>query len=123
LIKEIPQIKIAEYAFKNAGNLKFDQVTAEWGIKTPSFSNGAAYVDLDNGGCLAYGINTINNEAFLYKNTTYNKEKITKNILSVQFKGGEKKYNRIGNLSRSLLCRQQHTGVRKRTLPWRFIYC
>src|ERR1019366_6221971 len=52
LIDQIPQIKVPNYAFKNLGNLKFTKVTNEWGMETPSFSNGAVYVDLDNDGDL-----------------------------------------------------------------------
>ena len=38
LIDEIPQIKVPNYAFKNTGSLKFNNVTAEWGMNEPSFS-------------------------------------------------------------------------------------
>jgi len=96
LIKEIPQIKIANYAFKNSGALQFNKVTADWGMETPSFSNGAVYADLDNDGDLDYVINNINDEAFLYENTTNSIEKITKNYLSVHFNGGEKNINGLG---------------------------
>ncbi|MEO6453539.1 MAG: VCBS repeat-containing protein, partial [Ginsengibacter sp.] len=34
LIGLIPQIKVANYAFKNSGNLKFTKVTNEWGMET-----------------------------------------------------------------------------------------
>jgi hypothetical protein len=96
LIKEIPQIKIANYAYKNSGALQFKKVTAEWGMETPSFSNGAVYADLDNDGDLDYVINNINDEAFLYENTTNSKEKVNKNFLSVQFKGDERNVNGLG---------------------------
>ena len=99
LIKEIPQIKIANYAFKNSGSLQFNKVTTEWGMETPSFSNGAVYVDLDNDGDLDYVINNINDEAFVYENTTNSKKKITKNYLSVQFKGDEKNINGLGTIA------------------------
>ncbi len=99
LIKEIPQIKIANYAFKNSGSLQFNKVTTEWGMETPSFSNGAVYADLDNDGDLDYVINNINDEAFVYENTTNSKKKITKNYLSVQFKGDEKNINGLGTIA------------------------
>ena len=38
-------------------------------IDMPSFSNGAAYADLDNDGDMDMVINNINDEAFLYQNT------------------------------------------------------
>ncbi|MEP7143696.1 MAG: CRTAC1 family protein, partial [Ferruginibacter sp.] len=99
LLEQIPQIKVANYAFKNSGNLKFDKVTAEWGMETPSFSNGAVYADLDNDGDLDYVINNINEEAFVYENTTNSKEKIAKNYLSIQFNGGAGNRNGIGAIA------------------------
>jgi len=98
LIKEIPQIKIPNYAFENSGNLQFRNVTAAWGMKTPSFSNGAVYVDLDNDGDLDYVINNINETAFLYENTTNSKKQISKNYLSIQFKGGKNNIDGLGTI-------------------------
>jgi hypothetical protein len=96
LIDEIPQIKIPNYAFRNKGNLAFDNVTALWGMKEPSFSNGAIYADLDNDGDLDYVINNINEAAFIYENTTNTQKKITANYLEVQFAGDEKNLKGIG---------------------------
>ena len=48
----------------------FKDVTNEWGFETPSFSNGAAYADLDNDGDLDIVVNNIDDSAFLYQNTT-----------------------------------------------------
>ena len=99
LIAQMPQIKIANYAFKNTGNLKFEKVNTQWGMDTPSFSNGAVYADLDNDGDLDYVINNINQEAFVYENTTNSKEKINKNFLEIQFKGDAKNINGLGAIA------------------------
>ncbi len=99
LIAEIPQIKIPNYAFQNSGNLQFKKVTKEWGMETPSFSNGAVYADLDNDGDLDYVINNINEAVFLYENTTNNKEQISKNYLSIQFKGHKNNINGLGTIA------------------------
>ena len=90
IIDQIPQIKISNYAYKNPGNLKFENVTQQWGMNEPSFSNGAVYVDLDNDGDLDYVVNNINDKAFVYENTTNTKNKINKNYLEIQFNGGNK---------------------------------
>lgn len=69
LIDKMPQIKIKNYAFNNTKDLRFKNVTEQWGLTEPSFSNGAVYADLDNDGDLDYVINNINEEAFVYENT------------------------------------------------------
>ncbi|MEP7317805.1 MAG: VCBS repeat-containing protein, partial [Panacibacter sp.] len=96
LINEIPQIKVPNYAFRNEGDLKFENVSKQWGLNEPSFSNGAVYVDLDNDGDLDYVINNINEAAFVYENTTNSKDKTTRNYLTIQFKGDKKNINGIG---------------------------
>ncbi|HEX6225365.1 MAG TPA: CRTAC1 family protein, partial [Chryseolinea sp.] len=73
LIDSIPVLKIAKYAFQNQGDFTFVDKTKEWGMFRPSFSNGAAFSDLDNDGDLDYVVNNINDVAFLYENTLYGK--------------------------------------------------
>lgn len=69
VLTKIPQVKISNYAFHNNGDLTFTDETKNWGLTVPSFSNGAAYADLDNDGDLDIVISNINNEAFVYRNT------------------------------------------------------
>jgi hypothetical protein len=73
LVDSIPVVKIPNYAFKNNGDLTFSDVSKSWGFDHPSFSNGAAFADLDNDGDLDYVINNINHPAFVFENTLYNK--------------------------------------------------
>ncbi|MDH5399992.1 MAG: VCBS repeat-containing protein, partial [Cyclobacteriaceae bacterium] len=63
-----PSVKVPNYAFKNNGDLTFSKRTNQWGLDLPSFSNGAAYADLDNDGDLDLVINNINDFAFVYEN-------------------------------------------------------
>jgi len=83
LIDKIPSVKINNYAFKNNGDLSFADVSKEWGIIEPSFSNGAAYGDLDNDGDLDYVVNNINQAASVYEN----KNLTQTNWLRIQLKG------------------------------------
>ncbi|HEY9047706.1 MAG TPA: VCBS repeat-containing protein, partial [Ohtaekwangia sp.] len=73
LIDSIPVVRIPNYAFRNKGDLTFEDVTNSWGFNTPSFSNGAVFADLDNDGDLDYVINNINDKALVYENTLYTK--------------------------------------------------
>lgn len=75
LIDSIPVLKVPNYAFRNRGNLAFEDVSIKWGLAVPSFSHGAAFADLDNDGDLDYVINNINDPAFLYENTLYTEDK------------------------------------------------
>lgn len=68
LIEEMPSERLPNYAFRNEDSLRFDNVAAEWGLDTPSFSNGAAYGDLDNDGTLDLVVNNLGHEAFLFRN-------------------------------------------------------
>jgi hypothetical protein len=99
LIEQMPQIKISNYAFQNKDSLHFENMTKQWGLDEPSFSNGAVYVDLDNDGDLDYVVNNINDEAFVYKNTINSKEKVSANFLKIKFRGEEKNMNGLGAIA------------------------
>jgi hypothetical protein len=94
LIDQIPQIKIPNYTFRNKGNLQFENVSESWGMKDPTFSNGAAMVDLDNDGDLDYVINNINQDALLYENKTRDAKDSASNFLKIAFSGS--KFNKLG---------------------------
>lgn len=89
LLDSIPSVKIKNYAYRNKGNLKFDEVTEAWGITEPSFSNGAAYADLDNDGDLDYVVNNINDSASVFRNNVVQQKPHESNYLKVQLKGGK----------------------------------
>ena len=86
-LAKIPVVKISNYAFRNNGDLTFSDMAKEWGIDTPSFSNGAAYGDLDNDGDLDYVVNNINDSAFVYRNNLNENELKKANYLRVKFAG------------------------------------
>ena len=66
---------LTNYIFENQGNLTFQDKSQEWGFSTPSFSNGAAYGDLDNDGDLDMVVNNLESNAFVYRNNTTEKGK------------------------------------------------
>lgn len=86
LIQQIPEVKLKNFAFQNQKDLTFSNVTEDWGIDMSSFSNGAAYADLDNDGDLDYVVNNINDEAFIYKNQS-DKKKDANHFLKINFSG------------------------------------
>jgi enediyne biosynthesis protein E4 len=87
ILPRIPIVKVPNYAFENKGDLRFEDLTEEWGMRTPSFSNGAAFVDLDNDGDLDYVVNNINDPAYVYRNNSIGKLKEQNNFLRMRLKG------------------------------------
>jgi hypothetical protein len=51
-LEKLPEVKLTNYIYKNTGSLLFEDKTSDWGVELPTFSNGAAYADLDNDGDL-----------------------------------------------------------------------
>ena len=87
MITRIPIVKVPNYAYENTGDYSFSDRTESWGMKIPSFSNGAAFVDLDNDGDLDYAVNNINDNAFLYRNNTNPAKENKSNYIRIQLKG------------------------------------
>jgi hypothetical protein len=87
LADSIPVVKIPNYAFRNTGNLVFEDVTQSWGLGAESFSNGAAFADLDNDGDIDYVTNNINDPAFVFENTLYTTTEQKRNVVAVELEG------------------------------------
>ncbi|MFA6248955.1 MAG: VCBS repeat-containing protein [Mucilaginibacter sp.] len=75
---------VSSYAFKNNGNLTFTNNAHEYGLDQLSFSNGAAYGDLDGDGDNDLVVNNVNMPLFIYKN---NAEKLHNNYIQLKLQG------------------------------------
>lgn len=96
-LKDLPEIKLPNFMFKNEGTFPFENKSKDWGFDLPSFSNGAAYADLDNDGDLDLVINNIDSKAFVYKNTLYtNETRNTNNYLRIKLTGNDDNKAAIG---------------------------
>ncbi len=86
LMDMAPAIKIPNKAFENMGDGNFKE-RPDWMPKTTAYSNGAAFVDLNNDGALDYVINNMNDEAFILKNSTVEKSKKQANFIRIKLVG------------------------------------
>jgi hypothetical protein len=94
MIDMMPSVKVPNYSFHNNKDLTFTNLSSEWGLSTPSFSNGAVYADLDNDGDLDLVINNVNMPPFIYRNETHGRPGT--DFLNISFKGSSKNTGAIG---------------------------
>ncbi|MGH7652254.1 MAG: VCBS repeat-containing protein, partial [Gemmatimonadaceae bacterium] len=94
LLDKMPRTPLANYAFRNDGNLTFTNVAQLWGLAQPGFSNGAAYVDLNNSGNLDLVVNNINSPASIYRNRS--REQNGNSYLTVALRGSGRNTQGIG---------------------------
>jgi enediyne biosynthesis protein E4 len=85
---------LPNYAFINNKNLTFSNKSSELGLDQPSFSNGAAYGDLDNDGDNDLIVNNVNMPLFVYKN---NAEKLDNHYLQIHLTGNSPNRNAVGS--------------------------
>lgn len=67
-LQSIPSVPTKNYFYHNNSSLKFDNYSDVWSDAPASFSNGAAYADLDNDGDLDLVVNNVDGPAFVFKN-------------------------------------------------------
>ena len=96
IINKMPSTPLKNKVFKNEGNLRFKDIGDAWGFTTPSFSNGAAYGDLDNDGDLDLIVNNVNGPAFIYRNNS--ESQLQNNYIAFRLKGSSKNTFAIGTM-------------------------
>jgi hypothetical protein len=95
VLEKIPVNAMLNKVYRNLGNLRFSDQGEDWGFTQKSFSNGAAYGDLDNDGDLDLIINNENQPAYIYKNNS--RELNGHHYLGVSLKGSSKNLFAIGS--------------------------
>jgi hypothetical protein len=68
LRKIYPRLENRNLAFRNGGNLRFEDVSAQWGFNHAGVKQGMALGDLDNDGDLDAVVNALNERSLVYRN-------------------------------------------------------
>lgn len=95
LIQKFPEIKLPNKFYINSGNAKFIDGAGLIRHAKATFSNGAAYADLDNDGDLDIIVNNIDDGALVYENTTNDDH--TKKFIDIRLHGSAGNTNAIGS--------------------------
>jgi len=93
LIDVMPSQAVPNAVYRNLDGFNFEYKSKDWGLDTPSFSNGSAYGDLDNDGDLDIVVNNVNMPSFVYENTT---DTITHRSITLRLSQKDKNPNAIG---------------------------
>lgn len=89
IFKDTPPRPEQNLAFRNRGDLQFDDISGAWGLDHVGMSYGAAFSDLDNDGDLDIVIANIDEPVSIYRNDTAGGHRLT-----IQLEGTES--NRFG---------------------------
>ncbi|MBA4053079.1 MAG: RNA-binding protein, partial [Marivirga sp.] len=95
LVSSMTSTPLHNYMFRNLGGITFMDESTSWGFEKRTFSNGAAYSDLDNDGDLDLIVSNQNDEALLYRNLSRKKISAS-NFLTIQLKGSGKNSRGLG---------------------------
>src|SRR6478735_5866277 len=95
-LKSLKGVYKTNFIFQNNKDLTFTDKSSDWGLQHESYTNGAAYADLDNDGDLDLVMSNINAPAFIYKNNTIEKGEQRSNFIEVQLIGKGKNNSGLG---------------------------
>ncbi len=94
---KLKEVKLKNYAFRNTGDLTFEDVSEAWGIDDPAITNGMAYADLDGDGDLDLVTNELNSKAGVFRNNLLEGQRTGQNNwLKIKLKGDSKNLFAIG---------------------------
>lgn len=70
ILEMFPPQTAATAAFRNQGDLTFQDVSKAWGFSEPAISHGSCLADLDNDGDLDFIVNNLGSPCGIYRNET-----------------------------------------------------
>lgn len=69
-LQSYPRLETPNYAFRNRGDLTFEETGAKWGFDSKQISHGIVFADLDNDGDQDTVVSSLNAPPLVYRNET-----------------------------------------------------